>query len=398
MARRIEEDHQSFLDVFGGRIRRALKKYIRGEIVRGRTKNGKFSFSIPKIDQPKPVYGNNEEGAGRGKGKPGDVIGRDPKKGKNGAGNDEGEAITISFDLEEVLKFLQHELQLPNLKPKPNETFEEVKIRYNNISLIGPESLRHNRRTYLQAIKRQAMMGTLNELHYVPGSKDPLRLIVPWQSDKRYRQYNEIRIPSSNALVIFARDGSGSMDAYKCDVVSDMSWWIDVWVRRFYERVERMFVWHDSIAMEVDEEKFYGSRFGGGTNCSSAFKFIAKQFENRFPPDKWNIYLFYFTDGDNWEEDNQSFIQVLKEKFPNGVVNLIGITQIMASTYDGTVKQQVDFAIKDGVLDKDIIRTVTIGNEMGGSYPAGMPEEQRNEQILKAIKYLLGGNKEKVSG
>lgn len=394
MTKRIEEDRQAFRDVIGGRIRRALKKYIKGQVVRGRTKNGKFSFSVPRIDQPRAIYGDNEEGAGRGPGKPGDVVGRDPQKGQgNQAGEGEDEGFIVSVDLEDVLKFMQHELHLPNLKPKPNETFEDIKIRYNNISLIGPESLRHNRRTFLQAIKRQAMMGTLEERHYVPGSKDPLKLIIPWQSDKRYRQYKEIKIPSSNALVIFARDGSGSMDTYKCEVVSDMAWWIDVWIRRFYERVERLYVWHDSTAMEVDEKTFYEKRGYGGTHCSSAFKFIGQQFENRFPPFRWNIYVFYFTDGDNWEADNSLLLETIKEKFPQSEVNLIGITQIMAYGYDKSVKQIVDSAVKDGTLSKENIRTVSIGTEpAAGSWSVPlMAEEQRNEQILKAIRYLLGG-------
>ena len=51
---------------------------------------------------------------------------------------------------------MQDELELPNLKKKPNEIYDEVKIKYNNISLIGPESLRHNRRTLMQTLKRQA--------------------------------------------------------------------------------------------------------------------------------------------------------------------------------------------------------------------------------------------------
>lgn len=396
MPRRIEEDHKDFRDVVSGRIRKALKKFIKsGQIVRNRGKNGKISITIPKIDIPHIVYGENEEGAGRGEGKDGDVIGKDPKPGSGKAGQGETEGITINLDLEEVLKFMQDELQLPNLKKKPNEIYDEVKIKYNNISLIGPESLRHNRRTLMQTLKRQAAEGTLNNLKHVPGLKDPVRVLMPINDDKRYRQFNEIKIPSSNALIVFARDGSGSMDAQKCEIVSDMSWWIDTWIRRFYDRVERLYVWHDSLAMEVDEEKFYKYRFGGGTTCSSALKFITKQLENRFPPNKWNIYVFYFTDGENWDADNEVFIKTLAEEFTPEVVNFTGITQILAYNYDGSVKQKVEEAIKEGVLKSDLVRTVSIGKDhpapSSGYY--GMPilsEEERNEQIMEAIKKLLG--------
>lgn len=383
MPRNIDADHQSFRDVVSGRIRKALKKFIKsGQIVKNRGKNGKISISIPKIDIPHITFGENQKGVGRGQGKDGDVIGKEkPGKG-NGAGQGDGEGITINLDLEEVLKFMQSELELPNLKPKPNQTFEEVKIKYNNISLIGPESLRHNRRTFLQALKRQASDGSINDLYMVPGCSQPMKLIKPIAKDKRYRQYKEIRIPSSNALIVYARDGSGSMDAAKCDVVSDMAWWIDVWIRRFYKRVDRLFVWHDSSAMEVDEEKFYKYRFGGGTTCSSALKFISKQFENRYPPEKWNIYVFYFTDGENWDNDNDIFIETLKNNFGINEVNLVGITQIMAH-FPGSVKQNVDKALADGTLNKDNIKTVSVGES------GPMTEEQRNQQILEGIKNLL---------
>lgn len=395
MPKRIEEDWKDFRDVVSGRIRKALKKFIKsGQITRNRGKNGKISITIPKIDIPHIVYGNSGEGVGRGPGKEGDVVGRDPAKGKGkDAGEGESEGITINLDLEEVLKFMQDELQLPNLKKKPNEIYDEVKIKYNNISLIGPESLRHNRRTLKQTMKRQAAEGTLNNLQYVPGLKDPVRVLLPINEDKRYRQYNEIKIPSSNALIVFARDGSGSMDDAKCDIVSDMSWWIDTWIRRFYDRVEKLYVWHDSTAMEVDEEKFYKYRFGGGTTCSSALKFISKQFENRYPPEKWNIYVFYFTDGENWHDDNKVFIETLAEEFKPHVVNFTGITQILSYSYDNSVKNHVDDAIKDGKLNAEYVRTVSIGPDKpsGSMYSApSLTEEQRNEQIMQAIKTLLG--------
>lgn len=401
MPRRVEEDHKDFRDVVSGRIRKALKKFIKsGQIVRNRGKNGKISITIPKIDIPHIVYGDSGEGIGRGAGKDGEVIGKDPQPGKGkGAGQGESEGITINLDLEEVLKFMQDELKLPNLKKKPNETYEEVKIKYNNISLIGSESLRHNRRTLMQTLKRQAVEGTLNNLSHVPGLKDPVRILKPINEDKRYRQFNEIKIPSSNALIVFARDGSGSMDATKCDIVSDMCWWIDTWIRRFYDRVDRLYVWHDSTAMEVDEEKFYKYRFGGGTTCSSSLKFISKQFENRYPPNKWNIYVFYFTDGENWEEDNKIFVSTLAEEFKPNIVNFTGITQILSTMSEDSVKDHVDDAIQEGILDPEYVRTVSVGEGKAGSYwsSPSMSEEDRNKQIMNAIKKLLGNTESGAS-
>jgi uncharacterized sporulation protein YeaH/YhbH (DUF444 family) len=391
MPRKIGEDHKEFRDVVSGRIRKSLKKFIKsGSIFKSRGKNGKVSISIPRIDIPHIVYGDNNNGVGRGQGKPGDVIGKDKNKsdGKgNKAGQDEAEGITINLDLEEVLKFLQEELELPDLKPKQDNVFEDVKIKYNNISLVGPESLRHTRRTMLTALKRMCSTGEINDLHVVPGYKDPVKLIVPINSDKRYRQYKEIRYPSTNACIIYARDGSASMDVAKCEIVSDMSWWIDVWIKRFYKRVERMFVWHDTIAQEVDEQKFYKYRYGGGTTCSSAMKLIAKQFENRFPPNKWNIYVFYFTDGENYNTDNPVFIDTIKKEFPPNLVNFVGITQILAYDYRGSVLEAVKNAKQNDVLEENV-KTAEIPLNQ-----STQDEEGRNEAVLKAVKDLLGKSK-----
>jgi len=47
MPRRIHEDWQHFRDVISGRIRKALKKFIKsGQIVKNRGKNGKISINI----------------------------------------------------------------------------------------------------------------------------------------------------------------------------------------------------------------------------------------------------------------------------------------------------------------------------------------------------------------
>lgn len=283
--------------------------------------------------------------------------------------------------MEEVLKFMQEELCLPDMKPKPSDTYEEVIKKYNNISLVGPESLRHNPRTLKQALKRQCSDGSIHKLHDIPGFAHPVRLITPINSDKRYRQFNEIRLPSSSAVIFFARDGSASMDQQKCDIVSDMSWWIDVWIRRFYDKVERVYIWHDTEAKEVDEKKFYKHRYGGGTTCSTALKLTSSMFENRFNPLKWNIYLFYFTDGENWDGDNEVFCNCLKKEFPPEVVNMVGITQILAWNHDGSLKKHVDENCR-----ANNIRTSSISFNN-----AGQPNEQeRDKAIRSSIIDLLG--------
>jgi uncharacterized protein len=392
MPKRVKEDHKRFRDVIEGRTRKALKHLIKTAAIVGiRPKGGKFVLNIPKIDIPHFAHGDKGEGVGRGPGKKGDVVGHDPQPGQgNKAGDQEGEFSHIQIDIKDVLKMVGEDLKLPPMRPKPNHTFSEVRIKYNDISKIGPESLRHNRRTMREALKRLAQSKKLNDLHVLPGCSTPIRLITPINSDRRYRQYKEIRIPSSNAVIFFARDCSGSMDDYRCDIVSDMAWWLDLWIRQFYDKVQRCYLVHDTRATEVNEEDFYKMRYGGGTMCSSAFEVIAELLKTRFPPHAYNIYIFYFTDGDNWDGDNAKMLKVMKEQLGPDIINMIGITQVCTWGGDETVKQFVDAKLKSHELN-DVVRTTEIGPKDGSKlgWNAKMDATDRNEQIIHAIRTLL---------
>lgn len=410
MAKRINEDHKHFRDIVRGRTRKELGRLVKGGgFLRQRPDGNRFRVSVPGIEQPHFVHGDNGKGVGRGPGGKGDVVGRDPQPGQNpgqGAGEEHVGGITVGVDLDEFLKFLREELELPDMKPKPNQTFEEIKIRYNDISRIGPESLRHTRRTMMEAMKRLAASGELSKMHMLPGMNIPMPLITPINSDKRYRQYQEEKIPSSNALVFFARDCSGSMDDFRCDIVSDMAWWIDLWIQRYYDKTERVYIVHDTEAEEVSRDKFYGYREGGGTMCSSPFKLISEILENRYPPEKYNIYIFYFSDGDNWGgNDNKKIVDMMQTSLGPDVVNMIGFTEICpyGGFNNGTLKAYLDSELKinENVSKRsgfEHVRTALIASKTAsdawGAPPMG--EEERNEQIIQAIKAIIG--KERVYG
>jgi len=402
-----------FRDVVSGETREELKKWIKtGRIFRSRGKRGKISIPIPRIDLPRFIFGNPEEGVGRGEGDPGDVVREEPgRQSGNGATEDAGDAMLVDINMEFILAALQQELELPNLKAKPNETFEDIRIKYRSISKVGNEALVHKRRTMLQALKRSSAMGLLENKVMIPGIRTPITPILPINDDKRYRQWKEIKIPSSNAVIFFARDISGSMGPFKCDIVSDLTWWIDLWIRYHYEKrlggkVERHYVVHDTQAKEVDEDRFYKMRMGGGTKCSSAFKHIVAQLKHRYPPNMWNIYVFYFSDGDNFGDDNRVVCNLLKNELTPQKVNMFGMTQILPWGYDETVKHAIDKKIADGTLDSEFYRTTAIVRPdqqqsglgrfgWGWVWDESMDEESRNQAIKNAIKDLLGKDQKK---
>jgi uncharacterized sporulation protein YeaH/YhbH (DUF444 family) len=36
--------------------------------------------------------------------------------------------------------------------------------------------------------------------------------------------------------------------------------------------------------------------------------------DSSFPPSQWNVYCFQFSDGDNWGEDNEASLGLLRDK------------------------------------------------------------------------------------
>lgn len=388
MTKSIERDHKQFRDVIGGKIRKELKNHIKvSSFIPMRDKEGKIRIRIntPEIEIPYITYGDPEEGINRGTGKPGDVIGKDSEKGKgHQAGQEEGVGVIVDVDVNELLDIMQEELELPDLKPKNNNNVEESDIKYISISKTGPESLRHNKRTLKEALKRTIASGS-KDFVPCPGQNELVRNIVPIRQDKRYRQWDKIYEPISNAVIMFGRDGSASMDQEKCNIISDMAWWTELWIRRFYKKVDVCYFWHDVAAQEVNSEKFYKYRYGGGTTCSSCLKEMAKQFNTRFRPDKYNIYCFYFTDGENYSGDNEIFVKLLEENFNPSIVNLFAITQILSYDYSDSLKKYVDDHFKN--KKQSNISTALIGEELAGWKNQ---DADRNNDIKKAIKTHLG--------
>ena len=52
-------------------------------------------------------------------------------------------------------EILGDELELPRIEPKGKANVTQEKARYTSIRRSGPESLRHFKRTYMEALRRQ---------------------------------------------------------------------------------------------------------------------------------------------------------------------------------------------------------------------------------------------------
>jgi len=294
---RIDQDLARFKDIVKGKVRRELRRYMSsGELI-GKQGDRVVSIPLPRIGIPRLHYGENKQGVGQGEG---------PGEGQQ-AGEEAGEhALEVELTVEELGDLLAQELQLPRIEPKGQKAARTVRHRVTGIRSVGPESLRHFKRTWKQALRRSV----------ASGQWDPQRpVLIPHKEDRRYRGYKAETEPRSAAVILYMMDVSGSMGQEQKDIVRSTAFWIDLWIKRFYADVETRFIIHDAAAREVDRETFFRTRESGGTLISSAYRLAVDIVSKNYPVDDWNIYFFQFSDGDNWSAaDTRLCLQLLKEK------------------------------------------------------------------------------------
>ncbi|MBI3270728.1 MAG: DUF444 family protein [Planctomycetes bacterium] len=335
MVKKIERDYGRFREIIHGRIRKDLRKYItKGEFI-GKQGKHMVSIPIPQISIPHFRYGKNDgSGVGQGDGDVGTPVSPgDPGTG-TGAGEMPGDhLLEVDVSLDDLAKILGEELELPNITPKGKRTVISEKERYTGIARVGPESLRHFKRTYREALKRQLSLGLYNP-------DDPM--VVPIRRDKRYRTWRVKEIPHNNAVIIYMMDVSGSMGDEQKEIVRIEAFWIDTWLRSQYKKIACRYIVHDAVAREVDQHTFYHVKESGGTKISSAFLLANEIINTEYDPYEWNIYPMHFSDGDNWgSEDTRKCIDLLeRELLPKS--NIFCYGQVKSAYGSGQFKRDLD--------------------------------------------------------
>src|SRR5512141_1091925 len=368
MSLKIKQDHARFRDIVRGRIKRNLKKYVqKGEMI-GKKGKDFITIPVPTIDIPHFRFGEKSQGGvGQGEGDPGDPLSpADGQAGSGQAGQGEGQHILeVDVSLEELADILGEELALPRIQPKGKDRILATRIRYTGISPSGPESLRHFKRTYKQALRRQIASGSYNY-------KKPV--IVPYREDRRYRTWKQVPLPETNAVVIYMMDVSGSMGDEQKEIVRIESFWIDTWLRKHYKGLETRFIIHDAVAREVDRDTFFHTRESGGTMISSAYKLCKDIIDAEYPKSAWNVYPFHFSDGDNWSaDDTRVCVELLQEKILPAV-NLFAYGQVESPYGSGQFIKD----LKESVGDRENVALSEVADKEG---------------IYASIKVFLGAGK-----
>jgi uncharacterized sporulation protein YeaH/YhbH (DUF444 family) len=342
MVNKIEQDHQRFRQIVRGKIRKDLKRFIaRGDLI-GREGHRYVSIPVHDIDIPTFRYGDNSGGIGMGEGE------GEGGQGNQGQGGDKPgkHILEVDVSMEELADILAEELQLPRIEPKGQHRITTVRDKYSGIRPVGPAGLRHFKRTYREALKRQLALGA-----YDPANP----IIVPIKNDLRFRSWTEVRKPQSNALIVYMMDVSGSMGDEQKEIVRLEAFWIDTWLRRNYEGVESRYIVHDVAAQEVDRKTFFSVREDGGTKISSALECAKEVLDRHYDPADWNTYLFHFSDGDNSSEsDNRLCVDLLNKRLlPD--CNMFGYCQVTSPYGSGSFLNVLREAFPKEAPDQKVI-------------------------------------------
>jgi hypothetical protein len=243
-----------------------------------------------------------QQGAGQGRGEPGDVLQPGREEGDQGAqagGTKDGEIrFVVELKIDEIVDWLWQELKLPELKPKRSAVMDEPDYVREGWDKRGARARLDRRRTLKEAVKRRSLQ------------ENPVAFT---NDDLRFRQLVKRASPATSAAVIFALDVSGSMDEAQRRLAKQFFFFALQGIRRQYAKVETVFLAHAAQAWEFDESQFFQASSSGGTVSSSVARLALDVMASRYDPSRYNVYFFYASDGENAAEDREEASGTLAE-------------------------------------------------------------------------------------
>ncbi|HEX2035166.1 MAG TPA: sporulation protein YhbH [Chloroflexota bacterium] len=317
------------------------------------TSDGKKIVKVPirSLDLPHFRFDpkkSKHAGQGQGKSKVGDVIGQDGSSGP-GRGKRAGDVPGVDYydaeiELDELAALVFEDLGLPHLKQKQQQEMEVEAIRFNEIRKAGIMSNLDKKRTIMENIRRNALAG--HGARFAEIRNDDLRFKT-WEPE--YRR-------ETNAVVIAMRDVSGSMGEFEKYITRSFYFWMVRFLRTKYHNVKIVFITHHTEAKEVEEQAFFELGESGGTRVSSAYQLALQLIDERYNPERWNIYPFHFSDGDNWgDADNQRCVHLVRQLIERS--NVFGYGEIQEYSYGSATTLMNAFStIKDQRFIPVVIR------------------------------------------
>lgn len=360
------------------------KKIKIGKILAG---PGKI-IAVPFVEEEKLIHGEfeptpDEEGGGdgdeegesivgSGEGEVGDVIGEKSPEGEEGddsqAGDEPGEH-GIEAEAYKIGKDLSEKFQLPNLKDRGKKVPTDEYIYDLTDRHRGSGQLLDKKETLKSIIKTNIALGRIDK-----DNIDTSKLVVG-PNDKVYRVLSREKMWKSQAIVFFLRDYSGSMYGEPTKAVVTQHLMIYAWLLVQYEKlVIPRFIVHDTEAKEVSVNKYYRASVNGGTFIYSAFKLVNDIVQNEGLARDYNIYVFYGTDGDDFDDGRQTIPAIQKIL---GYVNRMGVCVVK---YYGNQESGFERYVKKGsILDKRELFRMSAMDISGGV------TDEKHIEIIKEL-------------
>jgi len=294
------------------KVREAVKDRIMdvaagADVLTGTGGNRNVQVPVRFLEHYRFKLGDTDQRNGVGQGEQveaGDVL-RQPQprnaQGKGAGGSGEGGLeFVLEFKVDEIVEWLWEELELPNLEPKSGTTHDDEYVR-EGWDRRGARTRLDRRRSLKEAIKRRAVQpdgpAFTNE-------------------DLRFRQLVRRQKPATHAVVIFALDVSSSVTEAERRLAKTFFFWALQGLRRQYQHIETVFIAHTVNAWEFPEEQFFQVRASGGTVASTAFNKTLEVIDSRYDPTRYNVYMFYASDGENFTDDRSAASEALDEIGP----------------------------------------------------------------------------------
>ncbi len=380
MDKLLERDKQREEDGFPRKIRvgKLVKpgKGAKGKvIVVPSTQEEKFIHHMPSEEET----GEGQSAGGSGDGQEGDVIGEQPVhqpggEGEGGAGQGEGGEHEMESNAYDLGKILTEKFELPNLKDKGKKRAISRYTYDLTDKHRGFGQILDKKATLRKVVETNIHLGNIPDV----GDIDPTRFLVA-PSDKIYRILSREKDYESQAMVFFVRDYSGSMSGKPTELVVSQHILIYSWlVYQYANLVESRFVLHDTESKEVEDfYTYYNSKVAGGTKVASAFRLVNQIIEKESLAKDYNIYVFYGTDGDDWDTTGKEAIPEITKML--SYVNRLGIT-VARNSYSGSRDTDLErYLKKSGLLEK---RPSEIRMD-------SMQEDANEGRIIEGIKKLI---------
>lgn len=417
----LREDRKRF-EKIGEEEREDLEEFIQ----HGNISSGNIEIPIKIVQLPEFVYDQySQGGVGQGEGEVGQPVQQPGDDGDEGdeegePGDEPGEHGHYEMDPEEFAEELDDRLGL-DLEPKGKKIKEITegamvdKVRSGPEATVDFEELfkkglkrelaLHFDEDYLREVMRVKGMGMSRTFEWarnqnIPVSKDwieqeyknipdgekgkyesiddiereyrrvphsdELNSIALRREDKRHKHPKITKEYEKNAVIVFIRDVSGSMQKHKRELVERVFTPLDWYLTGKYDEAKFHYIVHDSTASEVDRDKFFGMKSGGGTRISTAYELTQEILENNYPWSDWNRYVFAAGDGENTHVDSRDEVVPLMEEID---ANLHAYLEVKSDVY-----------ANHGEIVEDMI---------GDNENVAVTYVEDNEDVMNSIEEIL---------